>query len=61
MCVSASRFQVDYVLSQPCDRWTGRKGRVDATMLADLLVRPEGSSCYVCVCGPSPFTELAVR
>ncbi|XP_062322502.1 cytochrome b5 reductase 4 [Osmerus eperlanus] len=61
LAAKEERFQVDYVLSQPCDRWMGMKGRVDATMLADFLVRPEGSSCYVCVCGPSPFTELAVR
>ncbi|KAK6326516.1 hypothetical protein J4Q44_G00021610 [Coregonus suidteri] len=54
------RFQVEYVLSEPCDGWTGRKGRVEASMLTDFLVRPEGSKVFVCVCGPSAFTELTV-
>ncbi|XP_076136697.1 cytochrome b5 reductase 4 isoform X4 [Alosa pseudoharengus] len=54
------RFEVEYVLSEPSDSWTGRRGRVQASMLTDLLVRPEGSKCLVCVCGPTAFTELAV-
>uniref|UniRef100_A0A4W5RL49 Cytochrome b5 reductase 4 n=1 Tax=Hucho hucho TaxID=62062 RepID=A0A4W5RL49_9TELE len=54
------RFQVEYILSEPCDGWTGRKGRVEASMLTDFLVRPEGSKVFVCVCGPSAFTELTV-
>uniref|UniRef100_A0A3P8Z8P5 Cytochrome-b5 reductase n=1 Tax=Esox lucius TaxID=8010 RepID=A0A3P8Z8P5_ESOLU len=54
------RLQVEYVLSEPCDRWTGRKGRIGASMLTDFLVKPEGSKVLVCVCGPSAFTELTV-
>ncbi|XP_041962291.1 cytochrome b5 reductase 4 isoform X2 [Alosa sapidissima] len=54
------RFEVEYVLSEPSDSWTGRRGRVQTSMLTDLLVRPEGSKCLVCVCGPTAFTELAV-
>uniref|UniRef100_A0A673VU26 Cytochrome b5 reductase 4 n=1 Tax=Salmo trutta TaxID=8032 RepID=A0A673VU26_SALTR len=54
------RFQVEYILSEPCDGWTGRKGRVESSMLTDFLVRPEGSKVFVCVCGPSAFTELTV-
>ncbi|CDQ87970.1 unnamed protein product, partial [Oncorhynchus mykiss] len=53
-------FQVEYILSEPCDGWAGRKGRVEASMLTDFLVRPEGSKVFVCVCGPSAFTELTV-
>lgn len=54
------RFQVEYVLSQPCESWTGRKGRVNESMLKDFLNRPDGSKCYVCVCGPTAFTELTI-
>ena len=54
------RFEVDYVLSEPSESWTGRRGRVEASMLTDFLVRPEGSKCLVCVCRPIAFTELAV-
>ncbi|KAM3872752.1 cytochrome b5 reductase 4 [Diretmus argenteus] len=53
------RFQVEYVLSDPCERWSGRTGRVDQSMLEDFLIRPDQSRCYVCVCGPTAFTELA--
>uniref|UniRef100_A0A1A8S5U7 Cytochrome b5 reductase 4 n=1 Tax=Nothobranchius rachovii TaxID=451742 RepID=A0A1A8S5U7_9TELE len=55
------RFQVEHILSEPSDSWTNRTGRVDEAMLKELLVRPSGSRCYVCVCGPSAFTELTVR
>uniref|UniRef100_A0A8C6KK41 Cytochrome b5 reductase 4 n=1 Tax=Nothobranchius furzeri TaxID=105023 RepID=A0A8C6KK41_NOTFU len=55
------RFQVEHILSEPSDSWTNRTGRVDEAMLKELLVRPSESRCYVCVCGPSAFTELTVR
>ncbi|XP_072251055.1 cytochrome b5 reductase 4 isoform X2 [Leuresthes tenuis] len=54
------RFQVELVLSEPSDSWTGRKGRVDEAMLSDFLVKPCGSRCYVCVCGPAAFTEITM-
>ncbi|KAK2844085.1 hypothetical protein Q5P01_010744 [Channa striata] len=60
LAANNERFQVEYVLSEPCQSWTGRKGRVDEPMLQDLLNRPEGSKCYVCVCGPTAFTELTI-
>nr|XP_061804519.1 cytochrome b5 reductase 4-like isoform X2 [Nerophis lumbriciformis] len=54
------RFQVEHILSEPCDSWAGRKGRVDEAVINDCLDRPDGSKCYVCVCGPTAFTELTV-
>ncbi|XP_054477451.1 cytochrome b5 reductase 4 [Anoplopoma fimbria] len=60
LAASSERFQVEYVLSDPSDSWTGRKGRVDQSMLQDFLNRPDGSKCYVCVCGPTAFTELTI-
>uniref|UniRef100_A0AAQ4QED1 Cytochrome b5 reductase 4 n=2 Tax=Gasterosteus aculeatus aculeatus TaxID=481459 RepID=A0AAQ4QED1_GASAC len=60
LAAHSDRFQVDYVLSDPCEGWTGRTGRVDESMLQDFLTRPHGSKCYVCVCGPAAFTELTM-
>ncbi|XP_042346214.1 cytochrome b5 reductase 4 [Plectropomus leopardus] len=60
LAANSERFQVEYVLSDPCESWTGLKGRVDESMLKDFLNRPEGSKCYVCVCGPTAFTELTI-
>ncbi|XP_074510948.1 cytochrome b5 reductase 4 isoform X2 [Sebastes fasciatus] len=58
LAANSESFQVEYVLSDPGESWTGRKGRVDESMLQDVLNRPDGSKCYVCVCGPTAFTEL---
>ncbi|XP_053351233.1 cytochrome b5 reductase 4 [Clarias gariepinus] len=55
------RFQVEYVLSEPAATWTGKRGRIDASILQAFLERPGDSKCLVCVCGPSGFTELAVQ
>ncbi|KAM4735856.1 cytochrome b5 reductase 4 isoform 2-T2 [Anableps anableps] len=60
LAANEERFQVEYVLSEPSDSWTGRKGRVDETLLNEFLIRPDGSRCYVCVCGPSAFTAQTV-
>lgn len=60
LAADEQRFQVEYILSEPSDSWTGRKGRVDETMLNELLIRPDGSKSYVCVCGPSAFTEQTI-
>lgn len=56
-----ARFQVEHILSEPSDGWGGRTGRVDAGLLRDFLVTPEGSRSFACVCGPSAFTDLTVR
>ncbi|KAM9424708.1 cytochrome b5 reductase 4 [Pholidichthys leucotaenia] len=60
LAANKERFQVEYVLSDTPEGWTGRKGRVDESMLNEFLTRPEGSKCYICVCGPTAFTELTV-
>ncbi|KAG7469904.1 hypothetical protein MATL_G00133740 [Megalops atlanticus] len=59
LALQEDRFQVEYVLSEPSDGWTGRRGRIEAAMLADFLSSPEESKRLVCVCGPTPFTEHA--
>ena len=60
-CVSHGRFQVEHVLSEPGAGWRGRVGRVDGALLQEFLSRPDGSRRFVCVCGPTGFTELSVR
>uniref|UniRef100_W5UKK7 Cytochrome b5 reductase 4 n=1 Tax=Ictalurus punctatus TaxID=7998 RepID=W5UKK7_ICTPU len=61
LCAEEERFQVEHVLSEAADSWTGKRGRIDATMLQAFLERPGDSKCLVCVCGPTGFTELAVQ
>ncbi|XP_028834775.1 cytochrome b5 reductase 4 isoform X2 [Denticeps clupeoides] len=55
------RFEMENVLSEPSDLWSGRRGHIEESMLLNFLEQPEGSKCLVCVCGPVAFTELAVR
>ncbi|XP_015247037.1 PREDICTED: cytochrome b5 reductase 4 [Cyprinodon variegatus] len=57
LAAKEERFQVEHVLSEPSDSWSGRRGRVDEAALTTFLLRPHGSRCYACVCGPSGFTE----
>ncbi|KAJ8411432.1 hypothetical protein AAFF_G00162400 [Aldrovandia affinis] len=59
LAAQEERFEVEYVLSEPSDGWSGGRGRIEAAMLSDFLSGPEGSRRLVCVCGPAPFTELA--
>ncbi|KAG7474766.1 cytochrome b5 reductase 4 [Solea senegalensis] len=61
LAANNDKFQVEYVLSEPCESWTGRTGRIDESMLQDFLKKPDGSKYYVCVCGPTAFTDLAIR
>ncbi|XP_077567976.1 cytochrome b5 reductase 4 isoform X2 [Stigmatopora nigra] len=61
LTANEERFQVEHILSEPRDSWTGRKGRVDNALIKDFLSRPKGSKCYVCVCGPTLFTEQTIR
>ncbi|CAJ1061879.1 cytochrome b5 reductase 4 [Xyrichtys novacula] len=60
LAANSERFQVEYVLSDPSESWTEKRGRVDESMLKDVLDRPDGSKCYACVCGPTAFTELTI-
>uniref|UniRef100_A0AAX7FDQ7 Cytochrome-b5 reductase n=1 Tax=Anabas testudineus TaxID=64144 RepID=A0AAX7FDQ7_ANATE len=60
LAANNGRFQLEYVLSEPCESWTGRRGRVDESMLQDFLSKPDASKCFVCVCGPPAFTELTM-
>ena len=40
--------------------WTGRSGRIDAALLAELAYPPDaGATAYVC--GPTPFVEATAR
>uniref|UniRef100_A0A8C9V1S5 Cytochrome b5 reductase 4 n=1 Tax=Scleropages formosus TaxID=113540 RepID=A0A8C9V1S5_SCLFO len=58
LAAQEERFEVDYVLSEPSDDWPGRRGQIEASLLSDFLTKQEESKCFVCICGPTAFTEL---
>ncbi|XP_024917632.1 cytochrome b5 reductase 4 isoform X2 [Cynoglossus semilaevis] len=60
LAANNNRFQVEHILSEPSESWSGRKGRISESILEDFIMRPEGSKYYVCVCGPTAFTDQAI-
>jgi ferredoxin-NADP reductase len=56
--VSGHRAVTITLSREPPSAWSGRRGRVDATLLAEIAwPSPVAPRCYVC--GPTPFVETA--
>jgi ferredoxin-NADP reductase len=56
--VGARRAVTITLTREPASAWSGRRGRVDADLLADLGWPPDVEPrCYVC--GPTPFVETS--
>lgn len=60
LAANDERFEVEYILSEACEGWSGRRGRVNEALLRETVSRQEGSKCYACVCGPNTFTEITI-
>uniref|UniRef100_A0A1B6GQD8 Uncharacterized protein n=1 Tax=Cuerna arida TaxID=1464854 RepID=A0A1B6GQD8_9HEMI len=59
-----SRFSVEHILSEPSSQWSGKTGHINLSLLQSYL--PVSSvdipnTYYVCVCGPTSFTQLTER
>ncbi|XP_013414778.1 cytochrome b5 reductase 4 [Lingula anatina] len=56
------RFGVFHILSEADDNWDGLRGRIRKEIL-ESFIPPigEGKKVMICACGPSPFTEEAIR
>ena len=55
------RFEVVHVLSEPDPDWTGLSGRITADVVSQTLPANLTHQDLVAVCGPSQFTQLAVK
>lgn len=67
------RFIVEHILSDANDKWQGKRGRINIELIQDSLediIKISGDTssledllakCYVCVCGPSPFTQTTEK
>ncbi|XP_023363554.1 cytochrome b5 reductase 4 isoform X2 [Otolemur garnettii] len=56
------RFDVEFVLSAPTSEWTGKQGHISPALLSEFLKRNlDESKVFICICGPTPFTEQGVR
>ncbi len=59
------RFIIHHILSRPDVEWAGETGYIRGELLDRLLppLSPQNSATQtlVCVCGPTPFSKLAVK
>lgn len=60
LAAAEERFETLHVLSEPSESWSGSSGRVNEALLRETVPKPDGSKCFVCVCGPDAFTELTL-
>lgn len=56
------RFDIEFVLSAPSSEWNGKWGHVSQGLLSEFLQRSvENSRVFLCICGPTPFTDEGIR
>ncbi|PIO35708.1 hypothetical protein AB205_0192690, partial [Aquarana catesbeiana] len=56
------RFEIQFVLSEPSESWTGCKGQISTSLLSESIQRSkEDSTILICICGPNGFVEQADR
>ncbi|EDL77608.1 cytochrome b5 reductase 4, isoform CRA_c [Rattus norvegicus] len=62
LALKDKRFHVEYVLSAPSPEWNGKQGHVSRALLSEFLQRSlENSKVFLCICGPTPFTDEGIR
>lgn len=62
LCQKYTSFQVHHILSEAEEEWVGIKGRISLKLLQDLFPCSfNESGMFVCVCGPSSFTQLTLQ
>ncbi|XP_061479234.1 cytochrome b5 reductase 4 isoform X2 [Rhineura floridana] len=53
-----SRFDIQFVLSEPKKGWTGKQGKISFSFLSQFVKRSKyDSKILICICGPLSFTE----
>lgn len=62
LALKDKRFHVEFVLSAPSPEWNGKQGYVSRALLSEFLQRSlENSRVFLCICGPTPFTDEGIR
>ncbi|XP_028731363.1 cytochrome b5 reductase 4 isoform X2 [Peromyscus leucopus] len=62
LALKDKRFDVEFVLSAPSSEWNGKQGHVSPALLSEFLQRSlENSRVFLCICGPTPFTDEGIR
>ncbi|EDL26519.1 mCG11884, isoform CRA_d [Mus musculus] len=62
LALREKRFDVEFVLSAPSPEWNGKQGHISRALLSEFLQRSsENSRAFLCICGPTPFTDEGIR
>ncbi|XP_052572004.1 cytochrome b5 reductase 4 isoform X4 [Peromyscus californicus insignis] len=62
LALKDKRVDVEFVLSAPSSEWSGKQGHVSPALLSEFLQRSsENSRVFLCICGPTPFTDEGIR
>ncbi|XP_069091695.1 cytochrome b5 reductase 4 isoform X2 [Pleurodeles waltl] len=62
LTIQDSRCEMQFVLSEPTDEWTGMKGTISLPLLSTLIERKkEPVNKMICICGPAMFTSQGMR
>jgi len=57
-----SRFEVQFILSEPAEDWVGKRGKISSALLSECMKRSKkDSKVLICICGPTPFTEQGIQ
>ena len=49
------------ILSKPNTEWRGKSGRINESLLDELLNQIELTKPLFCICGPTQFTKTTLR
>ncbi|EDL26517.1 mCG11884, isoform CRA_b [Mus musculus] len=61
LALREKRFDVEFVLSAPSPEWNGKQGHISRALLSEFLQRSsENSRAFLCICGPTPFTDEGI-
>ncbi|XP_072855187.2 cytochrome b5 reductase 4 isoform X3 [Pogona vitticeps] len=62
LALDDARFDIQLVLSEPKEEWTGKQGKISSSLLSQFVKRStHGSKILICICGPLPFMEQGVQ
>ncbi|KAH0622115.1 hypothetical protein JD844_024129 [Phrynosoma platyrhinos] len=57
-----ARFHIQFVLSEPKEGWTGKKGKISSSFLSEFVKRSKvDSKILICICGPLAFMEQGIQ
>ncbi|NWV11478.1 NB5R4 reductase, partial [Ptilonorhynchus violaceus] len=62
LALKDERFEVQFILSQPTKDWVGKQGKISSSLLSEFVKRSRrDSKVFICICGPTPFTEQGIQ